>query len=245
MNRSLSGAVDRECVRCPVHGRAFCANCTPAELANFEDLKFYRRFEPGEAIFWLGEPMEFVATIVSGIATLNQTLPDGRRQMVGLVMPADFMGHPGRDRAPYDVIAASDTTLCCIPRRAFQVAMEKSPRVIGRLLEMKRDELEAIQEWMLLLGRKNARERVASLLLLLMSRGRGGVRRDHRGPIRVDIKLSREEMGNYLGLTTETISRQLSALRRDGVIASEGVRNLLICNIERLSAEACEVDEFI
>lgn len=168
MGRVLSGDVGSACAHCPVHRLAFCAICTPPELDAFESLKVYRSFEPGEVIFWRGEPTGYVATIVSGIATVNQTLPDGRRLMVGLLMPSDFIGDPARDEARYDVTAATETMLCCIPRRAFQVAMEKSPRVIGRLLEMKRGELEAMQEWMLLLGRKTAREKVASLLLLLL-----------------------------------------------------------------------------
>ncbi|WP_127903660.1 Crp/Fnr family transcriptional regulator [Solirhodobacter olei] len=243
MGQALSEAVDSQCAHCPAHHLAFCAKCTPIELADFENLKYYRRFEPGEVIFWLGEPMGFVATIVSGIATVNQTLPDGRRQMVGLMMPSDFIGDPRRDKAPYDAISATETTLCCIPRRAFQEAMEKSPRVIGQLFEMKRNELDAMQEWMLLLGRKTAREKVASLLLLLVRRQLCTGSRERRGPISVAIELSREEMGDYLGLTTETICRQLSSLRQDGVIASNGVRNLSINSIDRLCAEACEAPE--
>ena len=184
--------------------------------------------------------MDFVATIVTGIATLNHALPDGRRQMVGLMMPSDFLGHPDQERARYDVTAATQATLCCMPRRPFRRAMQTSPAVMVRLYEMKRDELEAIRQWMVLLGRKTAREKVASLLLILLRHDRAAVQEDDQAPARVEIRLSGEEMSNYLGLTVETVSRSFTSLRRDGVICAEGARVVSIPSIERLSIEACD-----
>lgn len=219
---------------------AFCATCSPSELTRFENLKFYRHFGRGEKIFRCGKPMDFVATIVTGIATLNHALPDGRCQMVGLMMPSDFLGHPDQERARYDVTAATQATLCCMPRREFRKAMETSPGVMARLYQMKRDELEAIQQWMVLLGRKNAREKVASLLLILLRHDKAEGQGGSQGPARVEIRLSGEEMGNYLGLTVETVSRSFTSLRRDGVIRAEGTRVVSIPSIERLSIEACD-----
>ena len=233
-------AAEGECTRCPVHRLAFCSTCTPVALAPFENLKFYRRFGRGDTIFSCGEPTEFVATIVTGVATLSRALPDGRCQMVGLMMPSDFLGHPDQERARYDVTALTPITLCCMPRKKFRQQMERSPQATARLFEMKRDELEAIQQWLVLLGRKNAREKVASLLLTLLRHDHADEPWDEGQPVTLELWLNGEEMGNYLGLSVETVSRSISSLRRDGVILGDGTRVVSIPSVERLSIEACD-----
>ena len=66
------------------------------ELEQLEQIKYYRSFEAGQTVVWAGDSMDFVASVVTGIATLSQTMEDGRRQMVGLLLPSDFIGRPGR-----------------------------------------------------------------------------------------------------------------------------------------------------
>ena len=147
----------RECSDCPIRHRAVCARCEPDELQRLEEVKYYRTFEAGQTIIWSGDRMEFVASVVSGVSALTQTLEDGRRQMVGLLLPSDFVGRPGREVARFDVTAVTQTTLCCFRRKPFETMLEQTPNVSQRLLEMALDELDAAREWMLLLGRKTAR----------------------------------------------------------------------------------------
>lgn len=227
-----------ECETCPVRDQAVCARCEPDELAALGLLKFHRSYEAGQTIVWSGDRMDFVASMVSGVASLAQTMEDGRRQMVGLLLPSDFVGRPGRASSPYDIIATTDVTLCCFRRRAFEDVMARTPRVAQRLLEMTLDELDAAREWMLLLGRKTAREKIASLFAIIARRG-AGRRESLAGAVfRLDLPLTREEMADYLGLTLETVSRQVSALKRDGVIRLEGKRTVLIPDFDRLLEEA-------
>lgn len=75
------------CGDCPIQHRAVCARCDAEELEQLEKIKYYRSFEAGQTIIWAGDQMDFVASVVSGIATLTQTLEDGRTQMVGLLLP--------------------------------------------------------------------------------------------------------------------------------------------------------------
>ncbi len=182
--------------------------------------------------------MEFVASVVSGTAMLSQTMADGRTQMVGLLLPSDFLGRPGRSVAPYDVTAASDLTLCCFRRKSFEETMRRSPRVGQRLLEMTLDELDAAREWMLVLGRKTARERISSLLLVLSRRAAALERATTPESAVVDLPLTREAMADYLGLTLETVSRQISALKRDRVILLDGMRRVIIPDLGVLAREA-------
>jgi len=232
----------RDCNACPIRHRAVCARCEPDELDHLNEVKFYRTYQAGQPIIWSGDRMDFVASVVTGIATLSQTMEDGRTQMVGLLMPSDFVGRPGREQAIYDVTAITDLTLCCFRRGGFEDIMIRTPHVGQRLLEMTLDELDAAREWMLILGRKTAREKISSLLAIIARREVSlrqgtGAAHDVAGIRSFDLPLTREAMADYLGLTLETVSRQISALKRDGVIVLDGKRKIIIPDFERLQNE--------
>jgi CRP/FNR family transcriptional regulator len=226
-----------ECVACPIRHRAVCAKCGPDELVRLEEIKYYRSYEAGQPIAWAGDEMGFVASVVKGVATLSQTMADGRKQMVGLLLSSDFIGRPGRATTPYDVTAVSDVTLCCFRRKPFESLLVSTPAVAERLLDMSLDELDAAREWMLVLGRKTAREKIASLLTIVARReatvGLGTI----KGRIVIDLPLTREAMADYLGLTLETVSRQISALKNEGVIELDGKRRIIVPDIRLLMAE--------
>ena len=227
-----------DCGSCPIRHRAVCARCDADELQQLEHIKYYRSYQAGQTVIWSGDRMDFVASVVTGIATLTQTMEDGRRQMVGLLLPSDFVGRPGRPAAAYDVTAATDLVMCCFRKKPFEELMTKTPHVAQRLLEMTLDELDAAREWMLLLGRKTAREKIASLLSIIARRDASLKLKSATGSVAFDLPLTREEMADYLGLTLETVSRQISALKKDGVITLEGNRHVTIPNLDRLLEEA-------
>jgi CRP/FNR family transcriptional regulator len=228
----------QECGDCPIRHRAVCARCETDELAHLEQIKYYRSYQAGQTVVWSGDRMDFVASVVTGIATLTQTMEDGRRQMVGLLLPSDFVGRPGRSNAAYDVTATTDLVMCCFRKKPFEDLMAKTPHISQRLLEMTLDELDAAREWMLLLGRKTAREKIASLMAIIARRDAALSLKGAKGPLVFDLPLTREEMADYLGLTLETVSRQVSALKRDGVIELEGKRHITVPDLDRLLEEA-------
>lgn len=226
------------CNDCPIRHRAVCARCEGDELERLEEIKYYRSFEAGQTVIWAGDRMDFVGSVVTGIATLTQTLEDGRTQMVGLLLPSDFVGRPGRMTAAYNVTATTDILMCCFRKKPFEEVMYKTPHIAQRLLQMTLDELDAAREWMLLLGRKTAREKIASLLSIVARRDASIKMLEATGQMAFDLPLTREAMADYLGLTLETVSRQISALKRDGVILLEGKRHVTVPDMERLLLEA-------
>ncbi|CUH77895.1 transcriptional regulator FnrL [Tropicibacter naphthalenivorans] len=234
--RSL--AVHNDCEECPIRHRAVCARCETDELERLEEIKYYRKFEAGQTVIWSGDRMDFVGSVVSGIATLTQTMEDGRTQMVGLLLPSDFVGRPGRATAAYDVVATTDLVMCCFRRNPFEEMIAHTPHIAQRLLEMTLDELDAAREWMLVLGRKTAREKIASLLSIIARRDATLNMQGADGPRTFDLPLTREAMADYLGLTLETVSRQMSALKKDGVIHLEGKRHVTVPDMDRLMEEA-------
>ncbi|MCD9148118.1 transcriptional regulator FnrL [Pseudophaeobacter flagellatus] len=226
------------CADCPIRHRAVCARCEEDELAALDGIKYYRSYEAGQLIIWSGDVMNFVGSVVSGIATLTQTMEDGRTQMVGLLLPSDFVGRPGRSGAAYNVVATTDLVMCCFRKKPFEDLMARTPHIAQRLLEMTLDELDAAREWMLVLGRKTAREKIASLLTIIARRDASLTPQGVVNTLTFDLPLTREAMADYLGLTLETVSRQMSALKKDGVITLEGKRRIHVPNMARLFEEA-------
>ena len=207
-------------------------------MLTLEAIKYYRTYEAGQTIMWAGDRMEYVASIVSGTATIENLAEDGRKQTVGLLLPSDFIGRPGRDKAIYDVTAVTDVTLCCFRRNLFEGLLRDTPHVAQRMLEMALDELDAARDWMFLLGRKTAREKISSFLLLIQRRTVAPGISPEQPSETITLPLTREAMSDYLGLTIETVSRQFSKLKADGIIELHGRRDVLIADLETLRAEA-------
>ncbi len=238
MHNPLTAEVSQSCDDCPIRHRAVCARCEADELEVLDSIKYYRAYEAGQTILWSGDRMEFVGSVVRGVASLTQTMEDGRTQMVGLLLPSDFVGRPGRDSAAYDVVATTDIVMCCFRKKPFEEMMARTPHLAQRLLEMTLDELDAAREWMLVLGRKTAREKIASLLSIIARRDATLNLSAGAGPLEFDLPLTREAMADYLGLTLETVSRQINALKRDGVIELKGKRHVTVPDFDLLNEEA-------
>jgi CRP/FNR family transcriptional regulator len=229
----------RSCDDCPIRYNAVCSRCEPDELQELEQIKYYRSYAAGQTIFFAGDPLEYVGSIVSGVSSLTRTMPDGRVQMVGLLLPGDFMGRPNRDTIDCDVIAETDVMLCCFRRKPFERLIVETPHVGQRLLEMTLDELDAAREWMLVLGRKTAREKIASLLHMIATR-MASLKPGETDEATFTLPITRETMANYLGLTIETVSRQMTALKKEGLIAFDERRDIRIPDLAALKAETGE-----
>jgi CRP/FNR family transcriptional regulator len=227
----------RDCSACPIRHNAICSRCQPDELDALDQMKTYRIFEKGEAITHIGENIAYVGTIVSGVATISKSLEDGRKQILGILLPSDFVGRPGHPVSSYDVVAETPVEMCRFPIVSFEKLLNQSPALGPRLLEKTFDELDTAREWMLLLGRKTAREKLATFLHMLAIR----MTRLHAMPIVADIQLelplTRKILSDYLGLTMETVSRQLSRLSKDGIISIKGQRQITIHHMTDLFAE--------
>ncbi len=225
-----------DCNECPIKHRAVCAYCEKSEMMRLEAMKSYKTYAAGDPITFAGDQMIFVGSVVTGVARLSQTMEDGRKQMVGLLLPSDFVGRPGRAYSAFDVEATTDVTLCRFERKPFEKLLKEIPHLRERMLEMALDELDAAREWMLLLGRKTAREKIASLLTII-ARRQNVDSSMQKNNISFDLSLTREAMSEYLGLTLETVSRQINALQKDGVIKLEKKRHVIVNDFARLLAE--------
>src|SRR5262249_29737305 len=147
----------------------------------------------------------------------------------------DFLGLALNDTNPYSAEAVGPVTLCKMPRRRFEQLIDKFPQLERRMLVDASNELFAAQDQMLLLGRKTAREKVATFLLMLPPHRAA---RTGKPDDEITLAMSRACIGDYLGLTSETVSRTVTQLRRDGILALHGANQVEIVDREALEAAA-------
>jgi len=173
----------------------------------------------GQTLMWEGDDSSLVANVIEGVLKLSTSTADGREQIVGVVYPSDFIGRPFGSTTHHSVTALSDARVCLFTRSAFDEFAREHPELEHKLLQRTLTELDRARHWMLLLGRKSASERVATFLLEMSQRL---AEASCSGPAdmvsRFDLPLTRQQMADLLGLTIETVSRQLTRLRQAGII---------------------------
>lgn len=235
-------SVPTACDSCAIRNLSLCGALNDAEIAELNAISTRRKLTAGEVYAVEGDEATAFANVIDGVAKLVRGMEDGREQIVGLLFPSDFMGRTfgdGEARVPYTVEAATDLELCTFNSAGFQRAIETHPALERKLLQRTLTELDAARDWMLLLGRKSAGERVATFLYHIARRClTAGCEGSHGGATSFDLPLSRSDMADFIGLTIETVSRQISKLRKDGIIVMEGTRHVASVDMDRLEERA-------
>jgi CRP/FNR family transcriptional regulator, anaerobic regulatory protein len=225
-----------DCATCAVRNRAICSALDESELAALSKLGRQQKVARGQTLLWEGDDTPVVANVISGVLKLSVSAADGREQIVGVVFPSDFIGRPFGKESPFSVTALTDSEVCIFVRSAFDGFAREHPDLQHKLLQRTLDELDRARQWMMLLGRKTASERTATLLLEISVRlGDAGC-----APItpfldRFEMPMDRQQMGDILGLTIETVSRQMTKLKDAGIIALPDRRTVIIEDRQRLA----------
>jgi CRP/FNR family nitrogen fixation transcriptional regulator len=183
-------------------------------------------YRKDEEIYGEDEPAEYVYQVISGGVRSYKLLSDGRRQIGAFHLPGDAFG---LESGPVHRLAAEaiiDTTVRLVKRRSLEQAAGTDVQVARKLWAMTAGELRHAEDHMLLLGRKTAMERVATFLLEM----------DRRLAVAglMALPMCRRDIGDYLGLTLETVSRALSQLHTQGVLGFSGARQIVLRNRQRL-----------
>jgi CRP/FNR family transcriptional regulator len=204
----------RPCDTCRARDFSACAPLTAEEQKRLVAIMRTIEIEPHGPIFDEAEPAENVYNVTAGAVKIYKLLADGRRQITGFLFPGDFLGLTHNEAYAYSAEALAPTKLCRFPRRKLEALLEEIPRLEQRLLGMASHELAAAQDQMMLLGRKSARERVVSFILMLSN---AAVRHGESGDP-VFLSMNRSDIADYLGLTIETVSRTFTRLKTQGLI---------------------------
>jgi CRP-like cAMP-binding protein len=166
------------------------------------------------AIYFEGDPAEHYYRVVSGTVRICKETEDGRRQIASFPAAGNLFGWAGRTHHGYSAEAVTDVTLLRWHRRTIEAAILADPDAGHRILAILFEQLGEAQTHLLLLGRMRATERVAAFLLARAERYR---REGFQGG-RVPLPMCRKDIADYLGLTVETVSRTMHALKQRGVI---------------------------
>jgi CRP/FNR family nitrogen fixation transcriptional regulator len=179
-----------------------------------------------EEIYGEDEPAEFVYQVIRGGVRTYKLLSDGRRQIGAFHLPGDVFGLESGTAHRLAAEAIIDTTVRLVKRRSLERAAGTDVQVARKLWTMTASDLRHAEDHMLLLGRKNAMERVANFLLEM----------DRRLAVAslMALPMCRRDIGDYLGLTLETVSRALSQLHNEGVLGLSGARQIVLRNRARL-----------
>lgn len=231
--------VNHVCADCAVRDSALCAALTDDELDRLNRVGRRQKLAKGQTLQFVGDDSLVFAHVVEGVLKLSTSTSDGREQIVGLLYPADFLGRLFAVRVEYDCTALTEADICIFPRKGFEAALNDFQKLERSLLERTMAELDRTRRWMLLLGRKTAEEKVASFLLNIIDRlkpeaavGRADA------PQTYVLPLTRGQIADVLGLTIETVSRQMTRLKSAGIVALPSTREVTILNPRQLEAMA-------
>ena len=221
------------CRSCEARHRGMCGVLDPEQLLELSKATHKARHEPGTELVGDSTAIRSYANVMRGVVKLTKVLQDGRQQLVGLQFAPDFLGRLFGSENAVSAEAASTVELCVVPKRTLEELIEKNPALEHRLMQQTLRELDEAREWMVTLGRKTAQEKVASFLHLIATHAepvRGGGARE----ISFELPLTRADIADFLGLTIETVSRQLTKLRQTGAVVLTNNRRVTVPDLARL-----------
>lgn len=225
------------CASCEARHRGVCGALDPEQLVALARTSHKYNAGSGTELVGDAEQVDSYANVLSGVVKLTKTLSDGRQQIVGLQFAPDFLGRPFKAESELNAEAATEVSLCAFPRASIERMMQDSPELERRLYRQTLKELDEARDWMVTLGRKTASEKIASFLLMIARNIDPNAEPDSSSA-RFDLPLTRADIADFLGLTIETVSRQLTKLRADKVISIENNRQVVVPDLGRLEARA-------
>jgi CRP/FNR family transcriptional regulator, anaerobic regulatory protein len=225
-----------------------CGDCDARHIGlcdalSDEDLGFLARvaqrviIPAGKTFIDEGSPASHFYDINHGNVRMFKSLADGRRQITGFMGIGHFLGLAVSGQYAFSAEAITDVNLCRFDRGPLLEVFAEFPALERKLLDVATHEMVIAQEQMLLLGRKTAIERVSSFLISWLERSdpctSGALK---AAAVKLSLPMSRNDLADYLGLTTETVSRSFSQLKRDGLIVFTDVHEVTLLKPLRMAA---------
>lgn len=223
------------CATCPVRDRAACSALDEAQRAELARLGSHRTLRRGDTLFHAGDDSDTCATLISGALKIAQVDASGNEYILALVHPAGFVGELFAPVAHHDVIALTDSMLCTFPRRQYEEVVTRFPALGRALLRRSSEDLFESRALMALMTGRIAGQRVAGFLLAMANAASESPCHPAQ---KFDLPVTRGEIASLLGLTIETVSRQLTKLEKDGVVARNGARGIELLDAARLGTLA-------
>lgn len=183
-----------------------------------------------EPLFREGDDTRYLFEVLDGVLCNYKIFADGRRQVISFAFPGDLIGFGHGPEYRFDCEALSNARVQVIPRMSFLSAARERPDLGERLLEIAASQVAGMQDHSMLLGRKTAAERIATFLVELVERS--GQEED--APVRLQLPMTRADIADYLGLTVETVSRNITKLKVKRIISLPSLGMVTVLDLDRL-----------
>ena len=200
-----------------------------AALQKSVQRKLYR---PGEVLHWEGDRAQSALWICSGAVKCYKLLPNGRSQITRFAAGGDFLGISSFETHDCTAEALTACQAAQIPRKVLETLADADPLLHRQIMQILSSELQSSRRQVLLLGRMHAVERLSTFLIDFAERTGS---RDAGDGVVVELPMTRSDIADFLGLTIETVSRVLTKLKRDGLIAMERPTTIRLLDRDRLA----------
>jgi CRP/FNR family transcriptional regulator len=208
------------CSNCCLQGVCLPSGLSVTRLPEIDQLTTMKRRMPrGVAVYRAGDPFDSVYAVRSGAFKSVGVSSNGVEKITGFYLPGEVMGLEAINNARHDysAIALEDSEVCVIPFARLTELSLRIPELQQEIFRLLSRDIARDQGLMLLLGSMTAEQRLAAFLLSLSRRyQRLGYAADH-----FVLRMTREDIGNYLGLTLETVSRLMSRFQREGLLVAQ------------------------
>ena len=219
------------CGICKIRSYSFCRCLNENKLEIFSKVSFEKKYEDKQNIFFQNDPSTHLFNITEGNVKIYQLLDDGRIQIIGFLYPGDFFGTYKNNKYNYSAEAIGDLRTCVFDQKTLDKYLDQNPVLAKELINQTSYELTLAQDRMTVMGRLNAIEKIANFLLNISNQ-----RKRIGWPSNpISLSMTRQDIADYLGLTIETVSREISKLKSSNIIKIISSKQLLINDFEKLS----------
>jgi CRP/FNR family transcriptional regulator len=218
------------CTICKVRTYSFCRCLTEEKLQVFSNISFEKSFSNKQNIFLQNDPSTYLYNVTEGNVKIYQLLDDGRIQITGFLYPGDFFGSYKNNKYNYCAEAIGDLKTCVFDQKILDKYLDENPVLARELLNKTSFELTLAQDRLTVLGKLSASERLAKFLFnISQQRKRIGWQNNP-----ISLPMTRRDIADYLGLTIETISRELSSLKTSNIIKIITSKQIYLNDIKSL-----------
>jgi CRP/FNR family transcriptional regulator len=214
-------ALKAACRDCALRGLCLTLGLDESDMQSMEGaIKSRRKLKKGERLFRMGDPFRALYAIRSGSTKTCEIAADGNVQISGFHLPGELLGIDAisTEKHPSDVIALESTDICELPFDRLEMLARELPGLQHQLFRIMSREILEEESQLLMLGRMKAEERLATFLLNFSRR----YQQLGSSPTDLRLPMSRQDLGDYLGLALETVSRLLSRFQEEGLITVQG-----------------------
>ena len=219
------------CAVCKIRSYSFCRCLHDDQLKVFSEISDEKEFRDKQTIFLQQGPSRHLYNITKGNIKIYKLLSDGRIQIIGFLYPGDFFGSYKKGKYNYSSEAIGNVRLCVFRQEVLDEYLEKNMNLSKELLHITSHELTLAQDRMGVLGKMNANERVAKFILNISDqRARIGWQDNP-----ISLPMTRQDIADYLGLTLETVSREIIRFKTSNLIKAMTSKQIFISDREKLT----------